>query len=51
VIVPDGRGTLIRQTFEMVALQVLTRHVAERLELTSGRFRYPQPQVKLSQVN
>jgi glucosamine--fructose-6-phosphate aminotransferase (isomerizing) len=51
VIVPDGPGTLIRQTFEMVALQVLTRHVAERLELTSGRFRYPQPQVKLSQVN
>ena len=51
VIVPDAPGTLVRQTYEMVALQVLTRHVAERLELTSGRFRYPQPQVKLSQVN
>ena len=51
LVVPDAQGALVRQTLEMVALQVLTHHVSERLELTSGRFRYPQPQVKLKQAN
>jgi glutamine---fructose-6-phosphate transaminase (isomerizing) len=51
LVVPDARGALVRQALEMVALQVLTQHVSERLELTSGRFRYPQPQVKLKQVD
>jgi glucosamine--fructose-6-phosphate aminotransferase (isomerizing) len=49
--VPARGGRLVRHTLEMVALQVITRHVSEKLELTSGRFRYPQPQVKLSQVS
>jgi len=48
--VPSGEGRLVRQVYEMALLQLLAAGSAEKLDLTSGKFRYPQPQVKLKQA-
>ncbi len=48
--VPPARGRLVRALYEMAALQLLAGSSAEVLSLTSGRFRYPQPQVKIVQA-
>jgi glucosamine--fructose-6-phosphate aminotransferase (isomerizing) len=48
--VPSGEGRLVRAVYEMALLQLLSARSAERLGLTSGKFRYPQPQVKLKQA-
>lgn len=45
--VPSLHGPLVTSMFEVVTLQVLTHRCSELLGLTSGNFRYPQPQVKL----
>jgi glucosamine--fructose-6-phosphate aminotransferase (isomerizing) len=50
VPVPMGEGRLVRAVYEMALLQLLSARSAERLDLTSGKFRYPQPQVKLKQA-
>ena len=50
VAVPSSEGRLIRAVYEMALLQLLSARSAEELDLTSGRFRYPQPQVKLKQA-
>jgi glucosamine--fructose-6-phosphate aminotransferase (isomerizing) len=50
VAVPSGEGRLIRAVYEMALLQLLSARSAEQLDLTSGKFRYPQPQVKLKQA-
>jgi glucosamine--fructose-6-phosphate aminotransferase (isomerizing) len=50
VTVPPGEGRLIRAVYEMALLQLLSARSAEQLELTSGKFRYPQPQVKIKQA-
>jgi glucosamine 6-phosphate synthetase-like amidotransferase/phosphosugar isomerase protein len=50
VTVPSGEGRLIRAVYEMALLQLLSARSAEQLELTSGKFRYPQPQVKIKQA-
>jgi hypothetical protein len=34
----------------MALLQLLSARSAEQLDLTSGKFRYPQPQVKIKQA-
>jgi glutamine---fructose-6-phosphate transaminase (isomerizing) len=44
---PPLLGPLITSTFQTVTLQLLTHQCSELLGLTSGKFRYPQPQVKL----
>ena len=41
-------GPLIASVFQIVTLQLLTLRCSELLGLTSGKFRYPQPQVKLA---
>jgi hypothetical protein len=48
--IPRSEGRLVRSVFEMAVLQVLSARSAEHLGLTSGKFRYPQPQVKLKQA-
>jgi glucosamine--fructose-6-phosphate aminotransferase (isomerizing) len=48
--IPRSEGRLIRSVYEMAVLQVLSARSAEHLGLTSGKFRYPQPQVKLKQA-
>jgi glucosamine--fructose-6-phosphate aminotransferase (isomerizing) len=50
VAVPSGEGRLVRAVYEMALLQLLSARSAEQLGLTSGKFRYPQPQVKLKQA-
>jgi glucosamine 6-phosphate synthetase-like amidotransferase/phosphosugar isomerase protein len=50
VAVPSGEGRLVRAVYEMALLQLLSARSAEQLDLTSGKFRYPQPQVKLKQA-
>jgi len=50
IAVPSGDGRLIRAVYEMALLQLLSARSAEQLGLTSGKFRYPQPQVKLKQA-
>jgi glucosamine--fructose-6-phosphate aminotransferase (isomerizing) len=50
VTVPSDAGRLIRSVYEMALLQLLSARSAEQLDLTSGKFRYPQPQVKLKQA-
>jgi glucosamine--fructose-6-phosphate aminotransferase (isomerizing) len=50
VTVPSAEGRLIRAVYEMALLQLLSARSAEKLGLTSGKFRYPQPQVKLKQA-
>ena len=45
---PALSGPLIASVFQIVTLQLLTRRCSELLDLTSGKFRYPQPQVKLA---
>jgi glutamine---fructose-6-phosphate transaminase (isomerizing) len=50
VAVPPSEGRLIRAVYEMALLQLLSARSAEKLELTSGKFRYPQPQVKIKQA-
>jgi glutamine---fructose-6-phosphate transaminase (isomerizing) len=50
VAVPSSEGRLIRAVYEMALLQLLSARSAEELDLTSGKFRYPQPQVKLKQA-
>ncbi len=50
VAVPPSEGRLIRAVYEMALLQLLSAGSAEKLDLTSGKFRYPQPQVKLKQA-
>jgi glutamine---fructose-6-phosphate transaminase (isomerizing) len=50
VTVPSSEGRLIRAVYEMALLQLLSARGAEQLDLTSGRFRYPQPQVKIKQA-
>ncbi len=50
VTVPSGEGRLVRAIYEMALLQLLSARSAEQLDLTSGKFRYPQPQVKLKQA-
>jgi glucosamine--fructose-6-phosphate aminotransferase (isomerizing) len=50
VALPSGEGRLIRAVYEMALLQLLSARSAEQLGLTSGKFRYPQPQVKLKQA-
>ncbi len=50
IAVPSGEGRLIRAVYEMALLQLLSARSAEKLGLTSGKFRYPQPQVKLKQA-
>lgn len=50
VAVPSSEGRLIRAVYEMALLQLLSARSAEELGLTSGKFRYPQPQVKLKQA-
>ncbi len=44
---PPLSGPLISGVFQTVTLQLLTHRCSELLGLTSGTFRYPQPQVKL----
>ncbi len=50
VALPSSEGRLIRAVYEMALLQLLSARSAEELDLTSGKFRYPQPQVKLKQA-
>ncbi len=50
LVVPDLGGGLIRAAVEMAALQVLSGRLAVALDRTSGRFRYPQDQLKLDRV-
>lgn len=50
IAVPSGDGRLVRAVYEMALLQLLSARSAEQLDLTSGKFRYPQPQVKLKQA-
>ncbi|MHB1928308.1 MAG: SIS domain-containing protein [Acidimicrobiales bacterium] len=42
-----SRAPLAETVQQSVALQLISSNCAERLGLTSGTFRYPQPQVKL----
>ena len=50
VTVPSGGGRLVRAVYEMALLQLLSARSAEKLDLTSGKFRYPLPQLKLKQT-
>ena len=50
VAVPPSEGRLTRAVYEMALLQLLSARSAEKLGLTSGKFRYPQPQVKIKQA-
>jgi hypothetical protein len=50
LVVPDLGGGLVRAAVEMAALQVLSGRLAARLDRTSGKFRYPQDQLKLDRV-
>jgi glucosamine--fructose-6-phosphate aminotransferase (isomerizing) len=50
LVVPDLGGGLVRAAVEMAALQVLSGRLAVRLDRTSGKFRYPQDQLKLDRV-
>jgi glucosamine--fructose-6-phosphate aminotransferase (isomerizing) len=50
VAVPPSEARLVRAVYEMALLQLLSARSAEKLNLTSGKFRYPQPQVKLKQA-
>jgi len=50
LVVPDLGGGLIRAAVEMAALQVLSGRLAVWLDRTSGKFRYPQDQLKLDRV-
>ncbi len=50
IALPATDGRLIRALYEMAALQLLSAASAEVLELTSGKFRYPQPAVKIKQA-
>ena len=45
---PPLAGPLIAGVFQIVTLQLLTLRCSELLGLTSGKFRYPQPQVKMA---
>jgi glutamine---fructose-6-phosphate transaminase (isomerizing) len=51
LVVPDLGGGLVRAAVEMAALQVLSGRLATRLDRTSGKFRYPQDQLKLDRVS
>jgi glucosamine--fructose-6-phosphate aminotransferase (isomerizing) len=50
IAVPESEGRLVRAVYEMAVLQLLSARSAEKLDLTSGKFRYPQPAVKLKQA-
>lgn len=50
VHVPVLGEALLEQLLWAVSLQVLTEQCSATLGLTSGRFRYPQPQIKLEHV-
>ena len=50
ISVPRSQGRLVRAVYEMALLQLLSARSAEKLELTSGKFRYPQPAVKIKQA-
>jgi hypothetical protein len=50
LVVPDIGGGLVRAAVEMAALQVISGRLAVRLDRTSGKFRYPQDQLKLDRV-
>jgi glucosamine--fructose-6-phosphate aminotransferase (isomerizing) len=50
VAVPESEGRLVRAVYEMALLQLLSARSAEKLGLTSGKFRYPQPAVKIKQA-
>jgi glucosamine--fructose-6-phosphate aminotransferase (isomerizing) len=45
---PPLAGPLVASVFQIVTLQLLTLRCSELLGLTSGKFRYPQPHVKLA---
>ena len=50
IAVPESDGRLVRAVHEIALLQLLSARSAEELELTSGKFRYPQPAVKIKQA-
>jgi hypothetical protein len=50
ITVPESDGRLVRAVYEMAILQLLSARSAEKLGLTSGKFRYPQPAVKIKQA-